>query len=197
MLKIKEAVIVEGKYDKMRLQNVCDALIITTDGFRIFRDKEKREFLKALAERQGLLIMTDSDRAGFAIRAHLKSFIPAEFIKNVYIPDISGKERRKAKPSKEGLLGVEGIDEETLTRLLKEAEASPAEPNPNPVTKSDLFDLGLSGTDESAVLRRKIAENLRLPKRLSANALLEVLNSMFTREEFFRFVENFNTSSKS
>lgn len=188
MLRIKEAVIVEGKYDKMQLKKVCDALIITTDGFRIFRDKDKREFLKALAKRQGLLILTDSDRAGFVIRSHLKSFIPNEYIKNVYIPDIHGKEKRKSAPSKEGLIGVEGIDEATLSRLLKEAEAAPSQKSGKPITKADLFELKISGSKESASLRSQIAGELSLPSRLSANALLEIFNSMFSRDEFFDFV---------
>lgn len=189
MIKIKEAVIVEGKYDKMQLSKVCDALIITTDGFRIFKDKDKREFLKALAQRQGLIILTDSDRAGFVIRSHLKSFIPQEFIKNIYIPDIKGKEKRKDKPSKEGLLGVEGIDEETLSHLLKEAEAKCIEPKGPPITKADLYALGLSGQEGSGHLRQALIKELSLPSRLSANSLLEILNSAYTREEFFEFCE--------
>ena len=187
MIKIKEAVIVEGKYDKMQLSKVCDALIITTDGFRIFKDKDKREFLKALAQRQGLIILTDSDRAGFVIRGHLKSFIPQEFIKNIYIPDIKGKEKRKDKPSKEGLLGVEGISEETLTELLKEAEAKCVEPKGPPITKADLYALGLSGQEGSSHLRQALIKELSLPSRLSTNSLLEILNSAYTREEFFEF----------
>lgn len=191
MIKIKEAVIVEGKYDKMRLSKVCDALIITTDGFRIFRDKDKREFLKALAQRQGLIILTDSDRAGFVIRSHLKSFIPPEYIKNVYIPDVKGKEKRKDKPSKEGLLGVEGIDEETLKELLEKANVTKAEPKGTPITKVDLFELGLSGNEGASRLRQALIKELALPSRLSANSLLEILNSAFTREEFFTFCERF------
>ena len=187
MIKIKQAVIVEGKYDKMQLNKVCDALIITTDGFRIFRDKDKREFLKALAQRQGLIILTDSDRAGFVIRSHLKSFIPQEFIKNIYIPDIKGKEKRKDKPSKEGLLGVEGISEETLTELLKDAEAKCVEPKGPPITKADLYSLGLSGQEGSSHLRQALIKELSLPSRLSTNSLLEILNSAYTREEFFEF----------
>ncbi len=191
MIKLKEAVIVEGKYDKMQLKKVCDALIITTDGFRIFRDKDKREFLKALAQRQGLIVLTDSDRAGFVIRSHLKSFIPSEYIKNVYIPDIKGKEKRKDKPSKEGLLGVEGIDEGTLFALLKEAEAKSIEPNANPITKADLYDLGLSGKEGSSTLRQALIKELSLPSRLTTNSLLEILNSAYTRDEFFNFCKNF------
>ncbi len=190
MIHIKEAVIVEGKYDKMRLKNVCDALIITTDGFRIFKDKEKKEFLKALAERQGLLVLTDSDRAGFVIRSYLKSFIPNEYIKHAYIPAVSGKEKRKDAPSKEGLLGVEGIDEETLSDILRSSSVTPSQPPQDPITKSDLFALGLSGGSGSAKLRRALSKELRLPPRISANALLEVINSAFTREEFMLFVKN-------
>ncbi len=188
MLRIKEAIIVEGKYDKMHLSKICDGLIITTDGFRIFKDCDKREFLKALAKRQGLLILTDSDRAGFVIRNHLKSFIPNEYIKNIYIPDISGKEKRKDKASKEGLLGVEGIDEKILLELLKKAETTPLSENKNPITKADLFDLGLSGGNNSSKLRQILTEELALPKRLSTNALLEILNSAYTREEFFEMI---------
>lgn len=189
MIKIKEAVIVEGKYDKMQLKKVCDALIITTDGFRIFNDKDKREFLKALAKRQGLIILTDSDRAGFVIRSHLKSFIPQEYIKNIYIPDVKGKERRKDKPGKEGLLGVEGIDEETLSALLKSVEARCVTGDTPPVTKADLYELGLSGRAGSSALRQALIAELSLPSRLSTNALLEILNSAYTREEFFDFCE--------
>lgn len=172
----------------MQLKKVCDALIITTDGFRIFRDKDKREFLKALAQRQGLLILTDSDRAGFVIRGHLKSFIPSEYIKNVYIPDIKGKEKRKDKPSKEGLLGVEGIDEETLKAILEKANVTKNEENSNPITKVDLYELGLSGQTNSLKLRQALIKELSLPSRLTTNSLLEILNSAYTREEFFEFL---------
>lgn len=188
MIHIKEAVIVEGKYDKMRLKNVCDALIITTNGFRIFNDTEKKEFLKALAKRQGLLILTDSDRAGFLIRNHLKSFIPGEYIKNAYIPAVSGKEKRKDHPSKEGLLGVEGIDEETLGKVLASASVTASNPNRDPLTKADLFALGLSGQNESAVLRRALCKELGLPPRISANAMLEIINHAFTKEEFINLL---------
>ena len=180
----------EGKYDKIQLKKVCDALIITTDGFRIFRDKDKREFLKALAQRQGLLILTDSDRAGFVIRSHLKSFIPSEYIKNIYIPDIKGKEKRKDKPSKEGLLGVEGIDEEILYDLLKKANVTKSEESFAPITKVDLYELGLSGKNDSSKLRQALISELSLPSRLTTNSLLEILNSAFTREEFFEFCKN-------
>lgn len=195
MIRIKEAVIVEGKYDKLKLQTICDALIITTDGFRIFNDRDKRQFLKALAQRQGLLILTDSDRAGFAIRSHLKSFIPSDQIKNVYIPDVKGKEKRKQKPSKEGLLGVEGINEDTLASLLKSAAVTSLPPQGERITKADLYSLGLSGQSGSASLRQSLIAELSLPSRLSPNALLEILNSAFTRNEFFEFVSKNNSSA--
>ncbi|MCD8049550.1 MAG: DUF4093 domain-containing protein [Clostridia bacterium] len=188
MISIKEAVIVEGKFDKARVAEVCDALIITTDGFTIFKDKRKKEFLKALAERQGLLVLTDSDRAGFLIRLHLKSFIPNEYIKHAYIPAIEGKERRKRTPSKEGILGVEGMDAELLENILKEAATVREVKAGEKITKSDLYEVGLSGKSGSAVLRRAFARELSLPPRLSANALLEILNAAYSREEFFEIV---------
>lgn len=190
MIHIKEAVICEGKYDKMQLKKVCDALIITTDGFRIFHDKDKREFLKALAKRQGLLIITDSDRAGFVIRSHLKSFIPNEYIKNIYIPDIKGKEKRKSAPSKEGLLGVEGISEDVLSSLLASAEVTEQACKGNPITKADLYSLGFSGKSGSLKLRQALIKELSLPSRLTANSLLEILNSAYTKEEFFELAKN-------
>ncbi|MGM9552471.1 MAG: toprim domain-containing protein [Clostridia bacterium] len=190
MLKIKEAIIVEGKYDKMRLSRICDALIITTDGFRIFKDNDKREFLKALAKRQGLLILTDSDRAGFVIRSHLKSFIPSEYIKNIYIPDIKGKEKRKEKPSKEGLLGVEGMEEETLKRLLESCSVNLKEDKGDPITKADLYEAGLSGSEGSSILRQRLISDLSLPSRLSTNSLLEILNATYSKDEFFEYVKN-------
>ena len=192
MLNIKEAIIVEGKYDKMRLEEICSSPVFTTEGFRIFKDKQKRDFLSSLAKKRGILILTDSDRAGFVIRSHLKSFIPSEQIKNIYIPDIKGKEKRKDKPSKEGLLGVEGIDEETLTALLKKAEATEVEKKGPPITKADLYSLGLSGQEGSSHLRSSLIKELSLPSRLTTNSLLEILNSAYTREEFFDFCEKVN-----
>ncbi len=194
MISIKEAVIVEGKFDKARVAEVVDALIITTDGFTIFKDKQKKEFLKALAERQGLLVLTDSDRAGFLIRSHLKSFIPNDHIKHAYIPAIEGKERRKRMPSKEGILGVEGMDAEVLEGILKEAATVRENTSGERITKSDLYEVGLSGKEQSANLRRAFARELHLPPRLSANALLEILNAADSRDRFFEIVnKNRNT----
>lgn len=147
MIKLKEAVIVEGKYDKIKLSSLVDGLIITTDGFGIFKDREKRELIKTLAKKRGIIILTDSDSAGFLIRSHIKGFVSEGEIKNVFIPDVFGKEKRKSAPSKEGKLGVEGMDRELLENALKKAGIVEEKTNPNAkkVLKSDLFEDGISG----------------------------------------------------
>ncbi|MBR3972090.1 MAG: DUF4093 domain-containing protein [Ruminococcus sp.] len=187
MLKIKEAIIVEGKYDKQRLSEFIDAPIITTSGFRVFKDKEKQTLIRKLAEDRGLLIMTDSDSAGLVIRNFLKGIVPSDKIKNCYIPRVEGKEKRKAAPSKEGVLGVEGLSREVLQASLLRAGISVGEGSSarssEPITKSDLFEMGLSGRENSALLRKKLMEELRLPTYLSSNAFLEVINSLFTKQE--------------
>lgn len=193
MIKIKEAVIVEGKYDKIRLQSVLDALIIPTNGFGIFKDKEKMRLLRLLAGKRGLLILTDSDSAGFLIRNHLSGCIPKEQLKHAYIPDLYGKEQRKEKPSKEGKLGVEGMPQEALLTALRRAgvtteEEKAAEPS-NPITKADLYADGLTGGPQSRALRQKLLAELGLPERLTANAMVEVLGSLMTREEYQREIE--------
>ncbi len=187
MLNIKEAIIVEGKYDKMRLEKICNASIFTTEGFRIFKDKEKREFFRNLAKTRGILILTDSDRAGFMIRNHIKGFVGDANIRQAYIPEIFGKERRKTVPSKEGKLGVEGIDEKILEDVLKKylSEETPGEK----ITKTDLFDKGLYGGTDSAAARMKLCEKLSIPKNISVNALVEALNALITKEEFFKYTE--------
>ncbi|MCH4238949.1 MAG: DUF4093 domain-containing protein [Oscillospiraceae bacterium] len=186
-LKVREAVVVEGKYDKIKLSALIDGLIIETHGFRIFRDKEQLELLRRLADKRGLLILTDSDSAGFMIRNFLKGSINPEKIKNAYIPDIFGKEKRKAAPGKEGKLGVEGIPINILRECLLKAGVSSepaAEQQGRRITKTDLFELGLSGGAESMKHRRMVQENLNLPEHLSANGLVEVLNSLISRESF-------------
>ena len=185
MLNIKEAIIVEGKYDKMRLERVCSSPIFTTEGFRIFKDKEKREFLKALAKERGLLILTESDRAGFMIRNHIKGFVTEGEVKQAYIPEILGKERRKTAASKEGKLGVEGMSDEVLNEIFKKF-ASPS-PLSEKITKTDLYTMGLYGGAESAASRRSICKRLSIPESISVNALLDALNSFMTRKEFLDF----------
>lgn len=188
MIHIREAVVVEGRYDAARLRAVTDALIVETDGFGIFRHPERLAFLRRLAETRGLLILTDSDSAGFVIRDYLSGAIPASRIRHAYIPPVPGKERRKAAPSREGLLGVEGMEVSTLERVLIEAgatvgdAAAPAEPVP--MTKADLFADGLSGRPESAVRRRALLRQLGLPETLSSSRLLAVVNTALGRKKY-------------
>jgi ribonuclease M5 len=192
-IKLTMPVVVEGKYDRLRLQELIDGTIIETGGFGIFRDQEKLEMLRALAEKTGIIILTDSDRAGFKIRSYIRSAIPhAKGIYNVYIPDIFGKERRKVHASKEGKLGVEGISAEMLRGCFEKAGVLDGveirEPS-EPITKADLFMLGLSGTDDASRRRAALLKKLALPERLTAKGLLPVLNTLYTREEFLALAE--------
>lgn len=188
-VRLKEAVVVEGKYDAIRLRSVVDATIVTTDGFGIFRQPEKMNLLRRLAAAQGLVVLTDSDAAGFMIRDRISSALPPSQVRHAYAPQIVGKERRKIAPSKEGLLGVEGIDGERLLRALQLAGATvedgaPAD-RPLPfLNKARLYADGLSGTDNSARLREKLLKRLDLPQRLSANRMMEVINVLLTEEEY-------------
>lgn len=185
MITVKQPIIVEGKYDKIKLSSVIDGLIITTDGFRIYKDKEKTDLIRTFAERTGVIILTDSDGAGFQIRNHLKGCIKNGKIYNVYIPDIFGKEKRKDKPSKEGKLGVEGIDTEVLLRAFEEAGIFSEEKENSPwLSKADLLDDGLMGAEKSSELRKRFTAELNLPEHLSTAALLEVLNRLYTREKY-------------
>lgn len=186
MIKIKQAIIVEGKYDKIRLSSLVDAVIIPTGGFAIYKDKEKQELISALAAKSGIIILTDSDSAGFQIRSHLRNIVKQGEIINVYIPDVFGKERRKAQPSKQGKLGVEGMTTEVLLEAFKKAGviADRSAPKPVPITKADLMDMGLIGGDNSAIMRAELQRKLGLPELLSANMLIEILNVMYTRDEF-------------
>lgn len=193
MLKIREAVIVEGKYDKQRLKEIVDAPIITTSGFRIFKDKEKQSLIRTLAKERGILVMTDSDSAGGVIRNFLKGIVPESQIKQCYVPLISGKEKRKAAPSKENLLGVEGIDAQTLKEALIRCGVvvgeETAKTSEAPITKTELFEWGLSGRDNSAELRQKLLADLGLPLYLSCNSMLEIINSLYTRKEILDKIE--------
>lgn len=194
MIKIKQAVIVEGRYDKIRLSNIVDAVIIPTNGFAIFKNSETAELIRILAEKTGIIILTDSDSAGFQIRARVREIARKGEVINVYIPDVSGKERRKRTPSKQGLLGVEGIDDKTLLEAFERAgvfaENTPSPVPKTPITKADLLELGLIGGSGSAARREELQRRLGLPARLSANMLLEILNVMYSREEFLRLFES-------
>lgn len=188
MIHTDRAIVVEGKYDKIKLGGLIDGVILCTGGFRIYKDKEMQQMLRALAKKQGLAVLTDSDAAGFQIRSFLRSICGKENIVDVYIPDLYGKERRKQHPSREGKLGVEGIPEETLLEALEKAGIGVREvqERADPITKLDLFELGLSGGAQSAVRRAKLMKRLELPEHLSANALVTVLASLYSREELYR-----------
>ncbi len=195
MIKINEAVIVEGKYDKIRLESLLDALIITTEGFSIFSDREKQELIRKLAERRGILILTDSDSAGFMIRNFLCGCVPKEQIKHAYIPEIVGKEKRKSTPSKEGTLGVEGMSGDVIESALKRAGVVCGSGEmTEPITRSMLFEDGLTGGQDSSSRRKALLEYLGLPHRLSTSAMLDVLNSLITREEYRKIIENLSES---
>lgn len=194
MITIKEAIIVEGKYDKMRLKSVVNATIIETNGFRIFKDKEKVSLIKQLAQKQGIIVLTDSDGAGFVIRNHLKNIVPKEQIKHAYIPQIKGKEKRKDAPSKEGTLGVEGINEQQLLLSLKNAGVIyNSADKKNSISKTDLYKLGLTGRDNSQKMRGELLKKLNLPQYITTNALIDVLNSLMDLEELANIVDEINS----
>lgn len=187
MIKLRQAVIVEGKYDKITLQNVIDATIITTNGFSIFKDLQKREYIRLLARRCGLIIMTDSDSAGMLIRSHIKQFCTEGEIVNVYVPQLFGKERRKSKPSKQGLLGVEGMTQQIIIDALARSGITQSDncvKDTKKITKTDLFSLGLSGGKGSADLRQSLAKHLNLPVGMSSNAFLDCINAVYDYNEF-------------
>ena len=185
--KIKEVIVVEGRYDKNTLSQVVDATIVDVGGFGVFNDAEKLSLLRKLAETRGLVIFTDPDGAGFVIRNHLKGALPKERVRHAYVPDVYGKEKRKRKGGKEGKLGVEGMKPDVLLDALRRAgatfEGEEAQSRGEPITKADMLDAGLIGEGSTAV-RGALVKDLGLPEHLSANAMLEVLNLLMTRAEF-------------
>lgn len=190
-IKLTEAVIVEGKYDKIKLSNILDAFIIETNGFAIFKDKSKLSFIKKLAKERGIIILTDSDHAGFMIRNYISSGVPKEQIKNVYIPDIFGKEKRKDTPSKEGKMGVEGMTKEVILASLEKAGvSSTSSVCDNPITTVDFYDLGLTGGANSKAKRKAVCKALDLPEFLSTSSLISCINNFMTKEEFFDLCQN-------
>ena len=186
MLKIREAIVVEGRYDKNTLSQIVDAPILETSGFGIFKDKEQMSLLRRVAQRRGLIIFTDSDGAGFVIRNHIKSVIPGKYLKHAYIPDVYGKEKRKSSPGKEGKLGVEGISPEILLDALRRSgatiEGEVSLPNQG-ISKQDLMERGLSGGANASERRLLLKRKLGLPERMSANAMLQALNLLLSLEE--------------
>lgn len=193
MIKLKQAVIVEGKYDKIKLSSIIDTLIIETDGFQIFKDKEKLGYIRLLAETRGVIIMTDSDSAGFLIRSHLVGSVEDGEIINVYIPDIKGREKRKEKDSADGLLGVEGMSEDVILSALSAAGVTADKTDKSEatrrVTKADLYFDGLSGGKNSKELREKLLLELGLPKRISANAIPKALEYLVTYDQYKKAVD--------
>ena len=197
MKRISEVIVVEGRYDKNTVSQVVDAVIIETSGFGFINDKEKLALLRRLAEKRGLVILTDSDKAGFFIRRRLRGMLGDANVKHAYIPEIDGSEKRKASPSKEGKLGVEGMKPEVIIKALEragvvfEGESGATDAMPErkaPITKTDLYELGLSGGPGSAQKRNALLKKLDLPLQMSANNLLEVLNILYDRDEFFKMV---------
>ena len=187
MIRVREAIVVEGRYDANTLRQIIDAPVFETGGFGIFNDKELLSLLRTAAEKRGLIILTDPDGAGFVIRRYLSGAIDPSLVKHAYIPDIYGKERRKDHASKEGKLGVEGMDPDTLIAALRRAGATilgeTSRPAPGEITKTDLFRAGLSGGPDSGEKRKALLKELGLPERMSANAMLRALNLIMTKEE--------------
>lgn len=186
MVKIREAIVVEGRYDKNTLSQIVEAPILETAGFGIFKDKKQMALLRQVAEKRGLIVFTDSDGAGFVIRNYIKSAIPAKFLKHAYTPDILGKERRKAAPGKEGKLGVEGMTREIILEALRKAGATfegEEAASAHQITKQDLMELGLSGGADASAKRLALLRKLNLPEHMSANAMLQALNLLYSLEE--------------
>lgn len=193
MIKIDKVIIVEGRYDKIKLSSMIDGIIIETEGFGIFKDRDKQKLIRKLAETKGIAILTDSDSAGFVIRNFITSFVPKEYITNVYIPDIYGKEKRKDSPSKEGKLGVEGISAEILKEAFKKAGIGVSQSETNErkkITLNDFFDDGLTGDTQSKRKRTDLLKKLDLPERMSTKAMLDILNTFITYDEYKKLVES-------
>ena len=193
MVKIREAIVVEGRYDKNTLSQLVDAPIFETGGFSIMKDKQTLALLRKVAQTRGLIIFTDSDGAGFVIRNYLKGAIPAQWLKHAYIPDIPGKERRKSAPGKEGKLGVEGMTPDVILSCLRRAGATIEAEESVPVgciTKQDMMTLGLSGGTDSSAKRKLLLHHLQLPEHMSSNAMLQALNLLLTKEELTKLVSD-------
>ena len=193
MIKVKEAIVVEGRYDKNTLSQVVDAPIFQTNGFSVMHDKELLQMLRRVAQVRGLIVFTDSDGAGFVIRNHLKSAIPGELLKHAYIPDIYGKERRKSAPGKEGKLGVEGMTPDVILDCLRRAGATMddiATRSAGQITKQDMMELGLSGGKDSSAKRKRLLRHMQLPEHMSSNAMLQAVNLLYTKEELTELVNN-------
>ena len=195
-MKIQEVILVEGKYDVDTVKQVFDATVLSLDGFQIFKNPEKRELIRQLAEKRGIIILTDSDRAGFQIRHYLKGIVPADQVKQVYIPRILGKEKRKKTFGKEGILGVEGMSPETLRDAFEKAGITIAKSGDSKeaITKADLMTLGLTGRSDSVSKRRNLLKRMGFPETMSCKAMLESLNVLYTREKFLEMASQWEKS---
>ena len=188
-MKIKYPIVVEGKYDKIKLDSLVEATVITTQGFGVFNNKELLSLLRRLSEKSKIIILTDSDGGGHLIRSHIKTAIPADRLINLYIPKITGKEKRKNAPSKEGILGVEGISKDSLLELLKPFSTDMPQKEGRKITKSDMYLYGLSGRDDSKRERERVLSMLNLPNDMSPNAMLSAINILYTKEEFEEIIK--------
>ena len=198
MLKLKQSIAVEGTYDKIKLSQIVDATIVVLDGYMIYKNKKLQDMLKKLADTCGVIVFTDSDMAGFRIRTYLKNILKGKEVYHAYIPDIPGKEKRKAQPSKEGFLGVEGMSDEVILKSQSDALGgieSHIDEDKRKVTKTDLFADGFSGGTNSAVNRQRLIKILDLPHRISANMLLDVINSLYSYDEYKRIVTSIKTEN--
>lgn len=190
---IKQAIIVEGKYDKIKLEPLVSATIIVSNGFRIFKDREKVALIRRIAQQDGIIILTDSDVAGFKLRSYFRSIVKDKNVTNIYIPQIKGKEGRKSEPSKEGYLGVEGMSADLLRQLFKQAGIleEDIQPVADPITRMDLYADGFIGRDNSSEKRRLLLKHLKLPEYLSTNSLLDIINRLITKQEYTKLVETY------
>ena len=192
MVKIREAILVEGRYDKNTLSQIVDTAIFECSGFGIFKNKEQMALLRQVAQKRGLIVFTDSDGAGFVIRNHVKSAIDNVYLKHAYIPDVYGKERRKAAPGKEGKIGVEGMTKDVLLEALRRSGATFEDADTTVsggITKQDLMELGLSGGVDSAAKRQQLLRKLGLPERMSANAMLQAINVLYSKDEIINILK--------
>ena len=191
MIKLDQVIVVEGKYDKIKVGQIFDTEIITTDGFGIFKNDKKLEYMRRVAQKRGIIILTDSDGAGLVIRNHIKSVLNNENVYYAYIPQLEGKERRKARAGKEGLLGVEGVKDDVIIKAVMSCGIEPAqEEQKERLTKGDMYDLGLSGGQGSAEKRKRLAKSLDLPDNISANSLLDALNILCTKDEIIKLLKS-------
>ena len=193
MLSLREAIIVEGRYDKIKLKSIVDTPVIETGGFRVFKDKEKQSLIRKIAEKRGILVLTDSDSGGFVIRNFLRGTVPEDLIKHAYIPQLEGKEKRKAESSKEGFLGVEGVTDELIINAIRTSGATVLGETTNEkngeITKTDLYTLGLTGRENSAKLRTVLLKELNMPSYLTTNAMLSALNCLYSLKELKSFLD--------